>query len=125
MQLTSEIVVEEVGSRDLRELHNPLCRLELVSRTAFRKSNHIAVVSCKSGRGCSTRFQCAGGEKTLGFFAAGEEVEDDIARLAGVGGTVIEVERGRERRVGVGSLAERVMAKLRRFENSGGNDSAY
>ena len=61
-------------------------------------------------RGVGTRFQCAGGEKTLGFFASGEDDDDDErARLAGVGGMVNEVERGRVSRVGVGSLAERVM----------------
>lgn len=54
----------------------------------------------------------------MGFFATGEEEEDDIARLAGVGGTVIEAELDRERRVGVGSLAERVMAKLKRFRGA-------
>jgi len=64
-----------------------------------------------------TRFQCAGGEKTLGFFAADEDEDDGRARFVGVGGTVIDVERGRERRVGVGSLAERVM------ENEGDSKS--
>jgi len=59
-----------------------------------------------------TRFQCAGGEKILGFFAAGEDDDDDErARLGGVGGIVIDDERGRERRVGVGSFVERVIGK--------------
>jgi hypothetical protein len=48
----------------------------------------------------------------LGFFAAGEDDDgDERARLGGVGGIVIDDERGRERRVGAGSLVERVIGK--------------
>jgi len=57
-----------------------------------------------------TRFQFAGGEKILGFFAAGED-DDERARLGGVGGRVIDDERDRERRVGAGSFVERVIGK--------------
>ena len=58
-----------------------------------------------------TRFQCAGGEKILGFFGAGADDDDERARLGGVGGIVIDDERGRERRVGAGSFVERVIGK--------------
>jgi len=63
----------------------------------------------------------------LGFFGAGADDDDERARLAGVGGTVIDDERGRERRVGVGSFVERVIGKepIDRAKNLGRQETDF
>jgi hypothetical protein len=66
----------------------------------------------------TTRFQCAGGVKILGFLLGGVlDVELERFFVGGVGGTDIDEDRDvRVRRTGVGGFAERVIAVNKLFK---------
>lgn len=66
----------------------------------------------------TTRFQCAGGVKILGFLLGGVlDVERERLFVGSVGGTDIDEDREvRVIRTGVGSFAERVIAVNKLFK---------